>query len=136
MGVSCGLIMGRLDDPCQASRDFLNPMCTVECCSLLLPHTISKILTVAQHRVQAKTSVWICAGRAQSLGTSMWNDPPWVKTGVCAGQRLFGSLRRCATPKSLLTVLQEDRIGQADFGVKLESLCKAKLHQEKMTLES
>lgn len=46
-----------------------------------------------------------------------------------------GSLRRCATPKPLLTVLREDHIGQAGFGVKLESLCKAKLHQEMMSLE-
>lgn len=66
----------------------------------------------------------------------MWDDLPWAKTGVYAGQRPFGSLRRCATPRSLLTVLQEDQIGQADFGVKLESLCKAKLHQERLSVES
>lgn len=30
----------------------------------------------------------------------MWDDLPWAKTGVCAGQRPFGSLRRCATPRS------------------------------------
>lgn len=34
-----------------------------------LAHTVTKILAMAQHRVQAKTSVWICASRAQSLGT-------------------------------------------------------------------
>lgn len=71
---------------------------------------------MGQHRVQAKTSFWICASRAQSLDTSMWNDPPWAQTGICAGQRWFGSLRSCATPEPLLTALQEDQIGQADWG--------------------